>query len=315
MRKILFISPHLDDAVFSCAARILRETAAGAEVTVATVFSHARRRSAASEEYAARRMEDRHALELLGAKPQWLGLLDAPCRNPFYNSFRRIVLETAPGDWANIQVVSASFAGLLDDVNPEAIYLPLGVGTHIDHRLVFAAGAMLPATCSCYFYEDQPYALVRHAAHMRLREIQAAPIERNSSLALSPKHRTAEFLRSFRAAPYVRRYLPPGRERRDCEAQLCHTLAAMPKPNLRVEHEIEVASDFDQKGILNALYAYHSQAPIFLGTRKRFTTACKDHARCMGVESWRAERFWKPVPNETRNSWSQFATHESTHLG
>src|SRR5688572_21800222 len=140
MRNVLFVSPHLDDAVFSCAARILREVATGAEVTVATVFSHVRRRSAQAADYIARRAEDREALRLLGAKPRWIGLLDAPSRNPFYASFRRIVFETAPSDANQVDIVREELDSLVADLAPDVIYLPLGVGTHIDHRLVFAAG-------------------------------------------------------------------------------------------------------------------------------------------------------------------------------
>jgi hypothetical protein len=248
MPKLLFVSPHLDDAVFSSATRILREVDGGADVTVTTVFSHARPRSAARQEYVARREEDHIALGLIGARPLWLGLLDAPCRSPFYNSFRRIILETAPGDGEYVQVVRTRIAELVDEMNPDAIYLPMGVGNHIDHRLVFAAGSMLTLNCQCYFYEDQPYALVRFSVQMRLREIGAAPFGRAAQAS-----QKAGFLRSFRAAAYVRRYLPPGKERRDCEALLCQKLAAEPQPTLRLESEIEAARASDQRRILSAL--------------------------------------------------------------
>src|SRR5215216_7667166 len=115
MRKILFLSPHLDDAVFSCATRILRESETGADVIVATVFSHARRRSPQWSEYVTRREEDQRALHLLGARPRWLGLLDAPWRNPFYNSFRRIVLETAPKDKEYAAIVHRELSHLIDE--------------------------------------------------------------------------------------------------------------------------------------------------------------------------------------------------------
>ena len=144
MRNILFISPHLDDAVFSCAVRILREVESGSSVIVATVFRRGRGPASTLREYAERREEDRRALALLGAKPLWLGLSDAPSRNPFYNTFSRIVLGTASADVDHIQIVRTRIKGLLDELKPDAIYLPLGVGTHIDHRLVFAAGAGLP---------------------------------------------------------------------------------------------------------------------------------------------------------------------------
>src|SRR5205823_11798994 len=120
----------LDDCVFSCAARILREVQTGAAVTVATVFSDGRGRPSNRRQYVVRREEDRRALGLLGAKALWLGLLDAPYRNPFSNSFKRIVLEMVPDDEDYIQIVRAEIENLLDKTNPDAIYLPLGVGTH-----------------------------------------------------------------------------------------------------------------------------------------------------------------------------------------
>lgn len=300
MRKVLFISPHLDDVVFSCAARILREVGAGAKVTVATVFSHARPRSESWGEYVMRREEDRHALRLLGAKPVWLGLFDAPCRNPFYNSFRRIILETAPGDSENVQIIRTKINQLLSELTPDALYLPLGVGTHIDHRLVFAACSSLATTCPRYYYEDLPYAMVRYSVSSRFQQIQAAPSSEGGNPEFSSASnavRQRKFLKSFRSAAYVTRYLPRGGERRDCEARLCENLAASPKINRWLERETEMAPALDQNRILPALYAYRSQARLFLGNRTQLRDACRSRARWFGFGGWRIEHFWKPLKN------------------
>jgi len=298
MRKVLFISPHLDDAVFSCAARILRESEAGAQVTVATVFSHARPLSAQCQEYVIRRTEDVDALRWLGGKPLWLGLFDAPCRNLFYDSFRRIVLETAPGDWEQVQVVRKQIACLLVEMVPDALYLPLGVGSHIDHRMVFAAGATLVPNCPLYFYEDQPYAMVRQSVHLRFQEIQAAAMGGNIPLAsinLSLEERRLDFLKSFRDAPYVRRYLRSAGERRHCETELCRKLGLALKPHLHLERKTEMANALDQGRIMNALYAYRSQARSFLGDRRRLIQLGRSHARRQGFKGWRAEHVWTLV--------------------
>lgn len=300
MRKVLFISPHLDDVVFSCAARIVREVGAGAKVTVATVFSHARPRSESWGEYVMRREEDRQALRLLGAKPVWLGLFDAPSRNPFYNSFRRIILETAPGDIDHVLAVRTKISQLLNELTPDAFYLPLGVGAHIDHRLVFVAASSLATTCPCYFYEDLPYAMVRHSVSSRFQQIQAAPSGEGGSREFSSASngvRQREFLKSFRSAPYVTHYLPRGGQRRDCEAQLCENLAAAPKTHRWLERETEMAPDLDQNRILPALYAYRSQARLFLGNRTQLRDACRSRARWFGFGGWRIEHFWKPLKN------------------
>jgi LmbE family N-acetylglucosaminyl deacetylase len=304
MRRVLFVSPHLDDVVFSCAARIVREVAAGASVTVATVFSRVRRGSGMDQEYATRREEDAAALRLLGAKPHWLGLLDAPSRNGFYGSFRRIVLETAPGDADYVDIVRSKLARLVESVAPDAIYLPLAVGTHIDHRLVFAAGWTLRVTCPQYFYEDQPYASVCHAVDLRLREIAAAfAMGENAIIGTAINegpgiyrrrrvNRTVGFLRSFRAAPYVRRYLPAGDEHDKCEAILRRKLLLASNPPVDWKSEAETARRSDRTLILAALHAYRSQAEPFLGSRRKFLMSCRRHARHLGVRSWRVERYW-----------------------
>lgn len=307
MRKILFISPHLDDAVFSCAVRILREVEAGSSVVVATVFSRGRGPASTLREYAARRQEDRRALALLGAKPLWIGLLDAPSRNPFYNSFSRIVLGTAPADVDHIQIVRTRIKGLLDDLKPEAVYLPLGVGTHIDHRLVFAAGAGLPVPCQRFYYEDQPYASVRFSTAMRLQDLRANShgCDGGDCSMTQDSEIQSQFLKHFRAAPYVRRYLPPGKERRECETLLCKKLRATAEPTIRLESEIGLASPSDKLRIINTIYAYCSQASMFLGARKDFVAACGRHARSLGLDCWRAERFWKPFGDKKADSWAR----------
>lgn len=306
MRSVLFVSPHLDDAVFSCATRIMREVEGGAVVTVATVFSRVRPGAALVREYAARRKEDLAALRRLGAKPRWLGLLDAPSRNSFYDSFRRIVLETAPGDAEHVDVVRQSLARLVEDVAPDAIYLPLAVGTHIDHRLVFAAGSTLPVTCRRYFYEEQPYASVRHAVDLRLREIAAAlakgdsgidAIAINGNPGVNPRQqtkRTVAFFHSFRAAPYVRRYLPAGENRDKCEALLRQRLMLASNPPVDWRSEAEAAQQADRASVFAAIFAYRSQAGTFLGSRRKFLIRSKSYARHLGVRSWRAERYWRP---------------------
>jgi LmbE family N-acetylglucosaminyl deacetylase len=84
-RRVVLVSPHLDDGVFSLGATIARATRAGAQVEVLTVFgcdpdSQApangwdTRGGFATEGEAAtaRREEDRQACRLVGAEPHWL---------------------------------------------------------------------------------------------------------------------------------------------------------------------------------------------------------------------------------------------------
>jgi len=296
MRSVLFLSPHLDDAVFSCAARILHEVEMGARVTVATVFSHARRHSSQSADYVARRAEDRRALQALGASPRWLGLLDAPWRNPFYNSFQRIVLETAPGEEECLALVRDRLDRLCRELKPATIYVPLAVGTHIDHRMVFAAASSLPTPGAKVFYEDRPYALVDAAVELRLKNIGVAAKVIGVTPAWPSKPvQFTRYLRSFCFAPYVRRYLPPGSDRKRVEAILGAQFASPAAVNQWFESEIEHTRPSDLRRIVDSIYSYRSQVRLFLGSRKEFVRASRRHAATLGLRGDRVERFWKPL--------------------
>lgn len=84
-RRVLVVSPHLDDAVFSLGATIHNMVASGLAVDLVTVFagnpersgppSHwdgARNVATAVEATAQRRDEDRTAAAVVGATPHWL---------------------------------------------------------------------------------------------------------------------------------------------------------------------------------------------------------------------------------------------------
>ncbi|MEJ7655442.1 MAG: PIG-L family deacetylase [Thermoleophilaceae bacterium] len=88
-RRLVVVSPHLDDAALSLGATIARATRRGTEVEVLTVFAgdpdtdapaspHDRACGFASAAEAARerRAEDRLACEALGARPAWLSFVN-----------------------------------------------------------------------------------------------------------------------------------------------------------------------------------------------------------------------------------------------
>src|SRR5260221_483070 len=93
MSRLLIISPHLDDAVLSCGARIAKTVESGGEVVVATCFTTPW--EAAPEElqqlYDRRKADDGDALKMLGAGIRHLGFTDAPFRNPQYYNFNTIL--------------------------------------------------------------------------------------------------------------------------------------------------------------------------------------------------------------------------------
>lgn len=271
MKTVLFVSPHLDDAVFSCAGAIQRVVAAGNRALIATVFSHGCR------EHAMRRKEDKAAAAVLGADVLWLGFRDAPWRSSFYRGFREIILGTAPGD--SDESVAAALASILNAEKPSGIFAPLAVGTHIDHRLTFTAIGSVVDAGDITFYEDRPYAFAKGAVDLRLRQLGCARSFEASS-----------FFPSFRRLPHVRRYLPPGDERVACEAEM---LALSPsRSKRRARARVSTFTSAEARSARDAAIAYASQWLAFAGSARAWSRRDREHARSLGFSAPRAERYW-----------------------
>jgi LmbE family N-acetylglucosaminyl deacetylase len=169
----IYLSPHLDDAVLSCGGRIAGEVARGERVAIATFFTadapaeppsplaaDLRRGWSlpAGEVMARRRAEDLEACARLGAAALHLDLPEAPYRlgpggGPHY---------AALGDLfgAPVGPDAAALGPRLDErirgLPPHRRLLaPLGVGGHVDHRLVRAAAERVAPAVACY--EEFPY--------------------------------------------------------------------------------------------------------------------------------------------------------------
>jgi LmbE family N-acetylglucosaminyl deacetylase len=250
----LVISPHLDDAVLSLPAWLASAAGRGEQVVVLTVFTEG------DADYPMRRAEDLAALASIGVGAVHLGLRDAPERRGLARSFRALVLgELDDADVAEVhRVLSASISRLA----PTTVLLPLGVGEHVDHRVVHAIHTHLPGRVG--FYEDRPYSLVRHAVRARLTNIGA--VVEDAPEAMPPAQAAAEFCESARAAAHVRALVPPA-EREDCLAPFVAMLTGPPGPvHLHLRREV---LEFRDPGILAsaraAVQAYASQLAALFG--------------------------------------------------
>ncbi|AJP59680.1 hypothetical protein UC34_12500 [Pandoraea vervacti] len=169
----LVISPHLDDAVFSC-GRLLAAAPGAIVVTVfagippddvaAPPWDEAAGFASANAAMQARRAEDLTALGMLGAEPLWLPFLDR---------------QYVEGNTA--QAIATALGAVVDQYPQRRVLSPLGL-FHSDHALVFdavwtmlherthalvgAAGAAGEDTepesgmtdlARWWFYEDMPY--------------------------------------------------------------------------------------------------------------------------------------------------------------
>jgi LmbE family N-acetylglucosaminyl deacetylase len=172
---IVVLSPHLDDAVFSCGGILAAARAAGRRVEVVTVFARppdpasVPERLRAFARYDERFAEDDRALALLGASATRLDFVERAFRSPPLagpGAVFRSLPRGGPSGLSNLPALTAAVRERLAR-RPEAVILaPLGVGRHVDHVEVFlaavhAAIADRPGS-RLWFYEDV-YALVPSA--------------------------------------------------------------------------------------------------------------------------------------------------------
>lgn len=169
----IYLSPHLDDAVLSCGGLIASQVAAGAAVTVLTVFAgdpapaplsdfaEALHRlwGAGANPVGDRRTEDHLACGRLGASVVHLPFPDAiyrvgPGNQARYDSEEAIFGPIHAGDEGMVEEIRAHLARVCPV--EAVVHSPLGVGGHVDHRLTRLAAESLGRPL--WYYRDFPYA-------------------------------------------------------------------------------------------------------------------------------------------------------------
>ncbi|NIM96313.1 MAG: hypothetical protein GTO18_21655 [Anaerolineales bacterium] len=173
MPSHLYISPHIDDAVYSCGGLIYQQTSAGDKVEIVTVcagdppegfrspfaYELETRWGEAENAIAVRRDEDFVACERVGAKPIQLNIPDAiyrrgPDGQPLYASEEALVGPVHPSEEALIERVGSLLREACS--GSSIIYAPIGYGGHVDHRLVRKAVETLGK--GMIYFRDMPYA-------------------------------------------------------------------------------------------------------------------------------------------------------------
>jgi LmbE family N-acetylglucosaminyl deacetylase len=183
----IFVQPHFDDIALSCGGTVACCAATDGAPLIVTVFSsgppaseltpfakdlHARW-GAGDAPWLARADEDAAALRALSADGVHLHHGEAIYRG--YDTWPGIIGTPRAEDDA----VSSKIARQIEEIwreRPHArVYLPFGVGGHVDHQVCHLAGASLMAAgARVSFYEDFPYATLAGRVERRMAQLGAA---------------------------------------------------------------------------------------------------------------------------------------------
>jgi LmbE family N-acetylglucosaminyl deacetylase len=194
----VFLSPHLDDAVLSCGGLIYELTQQGQIVLILTLLAgdppnplpvtplvtelH-QRWNAGSNPYLVRRAEDQESAAIVGAQAEHRPGLDAPYRvntqgQALYPHWQDVIGPLPNDDplWTTPLALPAQ---------TQAVYAPLGVGRHADHRIVRQLAWAIEGL-ALYFYEDFPYTVATAAVPLEVQpDYQSLPITPTVQQALS----------------------------------------------------------------------------------------------------------------------------------
>lgn len=166
MPRNVFISPHPDDAIWSCGGRISSLLQAKEPVLLITVFTarqvvvqhNERWRSIANSDI--RLKENQKAIEFLNLENINLDYLDAALRlkeeRYLYKDSNSLFLNMHEDDKLLIESIANSLVKILKP--GDVVNVPLANGNHIDHLIVKEAAKKIGSTC-LISYEDFPYSI------------------------------------------------------------------------------------------------------------------------------------------------------------
>ncbi len=180
----IYLSPHLDDAAYSCGGLLWTQTQAGEKVGVWTLFAGdppAGRLSPFAEylhkvwgiqdrSFRLRRAEDHRACTMLGAQYRHYSFRDCIYRRDgpgarfLYPTGKHILGKPSPADKGLVEELVGELTRALP---PRArLVCPMGLGSHVDHLLTRQVAERLERPL--LYYEDLPYAVLEPGKNDRV---------------------------------------------------------------------------------------------------------------------------------------------------
>lgn len=171
--KWIFLSPHLDDVVFSCGGLVWELSNSGQAVEIWTICagdpieenlsplagSLHKNWGLGLDAVQIRRGEDQEACRIVGASPRYIPILDCIYRTSSPGEFYYPDEEDIFGGFnpAESGLIASLSQQLEREIPGDAkVIAPLGIGNHVDHELTRKAASRLNIPLT--YYADYPYA-------------------------------------------------------------------------------------------------------------------------------------------------------------
>lgn len=317
----LFFSPHLDDVALSCPGRVLEDTAEGRRALVVTLFSHAGPADAGRfkrDLYPSRQAEDRKSCEILGADSLHAGFLDAPFRAEIYHRFSGIMFKRDANHAQTMMQAAEYVSRLMEQAQPSVVFVPLGVGWHIDHRLTREAALVgvsnykwrksgtkvmeritdelrsqnanvLPRLL---FYEDRPYAFVQESVRLRLGELGFSADAHDLPLLDADELRRV-FTESFMGAHYVRQHLADDEREYTLRHLNSHLTRGSVQTSTQAQSDVHLYDRVTLAMARRAVGAHESQLAGLFGDLDGWQRQTGEYTRALRYDADYVERYWQ----------------------
>jgi len=174
--RFVFVSPHLDDAILSCAQLIVDLKRKGKDITIITIFTNAVPDTKTPQArdfinkcgykdpmrlFSDRIIEDKKVWKYIGARGIYLDFVDAAWREDqnkktiYKNSSIQMSGVISPKDKKLVVKIESKLKKIIPKNKRVLVLGPCGIGGHADHVIVSKILEKLPYPK--LFWEDFPY--------------------------------------------------------------------------------------------------------------------------------------------------------------
>ncbi len=300
--RAIIISPHLDDAVFSCGGLIAQLVKDG-PVLVLNIFtrylSDVKAHGVVLSEK--RYQEEEDASRLLGFESRSIGELDVSFRREAYRQLGNIFRPPVAEDMDWLPILRKRIFTELARSSFQQLYVPLGIGWHVDHVLTYLVFESWLEKDRLVYYEDTPYCCIPHSTRYRLNEIAKYPRQRSDE-SLAPVSQTRAWWQASMAYANtaLMRNLEPWIVRRCavpvvsfylyCQITRHKTLISNSDVNYLRPMVLSIDQEFSQK--IFAMAAYASQFREFFSSSDDCASTLLAYSTRLSHDAIATERYW-----------------------